>query len=168
MATFQLTPPAPFDFTKPEEWPKWKRRFEGFRISSALSGETGDNQVNTLIYAMGDQADDSPATFKLSEAEEKDYDVELAKMENYFVAKRNVIFERAKFNKRVQEETTTVDSFVTALLYALSEHCSSGQLHDELIRDKIVVGLRDRKLSGRLQLDADLTLKKAIDQASPK
>ena len=110
-ATFQITPPAPFDFTKPEEWPKWKRRFERFRISSALSVENGDNQGNTLIYAMGDQADDILATFELSEAEEKDYDVVLAKMENYFVAKRNVIFERAKFNKRVQEETETVDSF---------------------------------------------------------
>ena len=50
-------------------------------------------------------------------------------------------------------------------MYALSEHRSYGQLRDELIRNKIVVGLRDEKLSERLQLDADLTLKKAVDQA---
>ena len=31
-----------------------------------------------------------------------------------------------------------------------------------MIRDRIVVGLRDRKLSERLQLEADLTLEKAI------
>ncbi|UYV67652.1 K02A2.6-like [Cordylochernes scorpioides] len=34
-------------------------------------------------------------------------------------------------------------------------------LHDELIRDRIVVGVRDRALSERMQLDTDLTLVKA-------
>ena len=34
-----------------------------------------------------------------------------------------------------------------------------------MIRDRIVVGLRDRKLSERLQLEADLTLEKAITMA---
>ena len=35
----------------------------------------------------------------------------------------------------------------------------------QLIRDRIVVGLRDRKLSGKLQLDPKLTLELAIRQA---
>ena len=34
-----------------------------------------------------------------------------------------------------------------------------------MIRDRIVVGLRDRKLSERLQLEADLTLEKAMTMA---
>ena len=34
MAQLQLTPPEPFDFKSPEEWPKWKRRFDRFRIAS--------------------------------------------------------------------------------------------------------------------------------------
>lgn len=54
-----------------------------------------------------------------------------------------------------------VDAFVTAL-YALAEHCNCGGLHDELIRDRLVVGLMDKWLSARMQLDPDLTLQKAI------
>ncbi|KAG7456363.1 hypothetical protein JOB18_035729 [Solea senegalensis] len=57
-----------------------------------------------------------------------------------------------------------MDSLVTEL-YALAEHCSYGVLHDELIRDRLVVGLLDKGLSERMQLDAELTLDKAVRMA---
>ena len=50
-------------------------------------------------------------------------------------------------------------------LYRLAEHCSYGALHNEMIRDRIVVGLRDTRLSEKLQMDADLDLDKAIKMA---
>jgi len=65
---------------------------------------------------------------------------------------------------RRQEEGETIDSFVTAL-YALAEHCGYADLHNEMIRDRLVVGLRNAKLSEKLQLDSELTLDKAITQA---
>ena len=72
-----------------------------------------------------------------------------------------MIYERAKFNLRKQDEGGPVDSFITAL-YGLAEHCGYAELHDELIRDKIVVGIRDASLSEKLQLDPELTLSKAV------
>ena len=36
-----------------------------------------------------------------------------------------------------------------------------GNLHDDMIRDRIVVGIKDTVLSERMQLDDDLTLEKA-------
>ena len=57
-----------------------------------------------------------------------------------FVFLRKVIFERAKFGKRRQEEGKIVDTFITAL-HTLAEHCNFGSLADEMIRDRIVVGL---------------------------
>ena len=50
-------------------------------------------------------------------------------------------------------------------LNRLAEHCCFGPLHKELIRDRSVVGLRDSKLSEKLQLDADFTLEKAVTAA---
>ena len=64
---------------------------------------------------------------------------------------------------RKREEGEPVDAFVTDL-YALAEHCSFGALHDEMIRDRLVVGLLSARLSEKLQLDAELTLEKAITQ----
>lgn len=61
-------------------------------------------------------------------------------------------------------ENETVDSFVTAL-YTLAEHCNYGALHDELIRDRLVVGLANIRLSERMQLDKDLMLARAVEMA---
>ena len=47
-------------------------------------------------------------------------------------------------------------------LYCLVEHCGYGELQDEMIRDRIVVGLQDAALSEKLQLEPELTLESAI------
>lgn len=54
-----------------------------------------------------------------------------------------------------------VQNFITSL-YALAEHYSHGILKDELIRDGIVIGVADTKVSERLQLREKLTLAEAI------
>lgn len=43
-------------------------------------------------------------------------------------------------------------------MYDLSEHCEFGACKEENIRDRIVVGIRNKDLSRRLQLMKDLTL----------
>lgn len=53
-ATFTIQPPEPFDFTKPQEWERWIRRFDRFRLASNLNATSEENQVNTLVYCMGD------------------------------------------------------------------------------------------------------------------
>eukprot|EP00794_Sanderia_malayensis_P016472 gene16472-18109_t len=166
MASFQVNTPDKFNF-KPEEWGRWIRRFERFRIAAKLNKESEEAQVNTLIYSMGEEADDILASLKLTGEERKSYKTVKEKFDNHFVIKRNVIYERAKFNMRSQKDGEPVDSFITDL-FSLAEHCGFGELHDELIRDRIVVGLADRSLSERLQLEADLTLEKAITQARQK
>ena len=113
---------------------------------------------------MGDQADDILTSFKLSTSQLKQYHTVKTKFDEHFVVRRNVIFERAKFNRRRQEDGETVDTFITAL-HALAEHCDYGTLKDEMIRDRIVVGLQDSKLSEKLQLDSELSLAKAINHA---
>ena len=52
---FQVAAPDAFVFTKPNEWLKWIRRFERFRLASALDEKADAVQINTLIYAMGDE-----------------------------------------------------------------------------------------------------------------
>ena len=49
------------------------------------------------------------------------------------------LYERAKFNRRKQEDGETVDKFIKDL-DRLAEHCEYGILHDELVTDRIVVG----------------------------
>lgn len=53
-----------------------------------------------------------------------------------------LIYERAKFNYRCQKEGEAVDLFITDL-HAMAECCKYGIMKNELIRDRIVVGIRD-------------------------
>ena len=161
MATFKVSNPEQFDFSKPEGWNKWIQRFERFRIASGLGEKDGTTQVNTLIYCMGSEADEIFSSFHLSNENKKKFSSVKEKFDGYFIPKRNVIFERAKFNKRIQSADESVDHYITAL-HTLSEHCSYSDMRDQLIRDRIVVGIKDAKLSEKMQLDPDLTLEKSI------
>ena len=98
-----VTPPEPFPFSKPEEWSRWIRRFERFRIASKLNEEEDNAQLNMLLYCMGDRADEILQSFKYADGERESYDTVKKKLDEYFVPQRNVIYERALFNSRNQE-----------------------------------------------------------------
>ena len=136
-------------------------------MASELNKRDEESQVNTLVYSMGDEADDILQSFDLSETDRKKYKNVKDKFEGHFAIKRNILFEKAQFNMRVQQEGESVDSFITDL-YTLAEFCVFGKLHDELVRDKIVVGIRDKNLSERMQLESNLTLSKAINTVRQK
>ena len=67
----QLPLPARFDRAngpnQAECWIRWSRRFERYRIASGLKTKPEYRQVSTLLYAMGDCADDILATLRLDE-----------------------------------------------------------------------------------------------------
>ncbi len=112
--TYQVTPPSKFSF-KSVDWPRWIRRFERFRMATELDKKDEEKQVNALIYTMGDEADDILLSFNLSAEDLKRYETVKNKFENHFIAKRNIIYERAKFNVRIQNENEPVEDFITDL-----------------------------------------------------
>ena len=83
-------------------------------------------------------------------------------IKRYCVGQRNETFERFNFNMRVQQEGETVDAYVTALK-ALAKTCNFGQLQDDLLRDRIVIGIKDNATRKKLLNMPRLTLKKCID-----
>ena len=54
----QLKPPDPFDFKQHDNWMRWKRRFEPYRVASGLDEESQPRQVSALLYCLGEEADD--------------------------------------------------------------------------------------------------------------
>ena len=160
MASVKLQPPQPFNFQSPDEWPRWYRRFNQFRLASGLSEEDKARQVCTLLYCMGETAEDVLSSTDITDDEKKDYNAVIKKFDAFFKVRKNVIFERARFNSRCQREGETTEQFITNL-YQLIDYCDYGDLKDQMIRDRIVVGIRDKALSQRLQMDSELTLEKA-------
>ena len=159
-SNIQLKPPECFDFSQPDTWLKWKKRFEQFRVASGLNGEDESRQVSTLLYCLGEEADAVLTSTNIKEEDKTKYDAVLGKFDAFFQVRKNTIFERARFNRRNQNEGESAEQYITAL-YSLVETCDYGALKDEMLRDRIVVGIRNTALSEKMQTNADLTLEKA-------
>ena len=84
----------------------------------------------------------------------------MEKFEAYFIKCQNPIFECTKFNMHKQGETL-VDEFITDLSF-LAKHCGYNDLHDKMIRGRIIVEIWDSQLSEKLQMESNLMLKKAL------
>ena len=123
-------PSEPFSFSRLSEWPKWARRFERFRVASGLGSKGEEVQVNTLLYAMGDDADDILRSFQLSAADQKKYSEVKGRFDQHFLKKRIAIFERARCNRRKQAYIQTAVQSPPATEVRLEEIRVS-QEHDE-------------------------------------
>ena len=136
MAQIHFQPPDPLDFKNPEDWPRWKQRFEQFRVASGLVDQDAKKQVSTLLYCLGEQAETVLASTNITEEQRKVYDTVIGKFDSFFKVTRNVIFERARFNRRVQLEGESSEQFIVEL-YNLVEFCNYGELASEMIRDRL-------------------------------
>lgn len=156
--------PAEFNFEKSEEWPMWLKRFERYISVANLKERQESEKVDVLLYTMGEKAKEILDQIMPGTNNSATLKMVTDKFTEYFSPKKNTVFERYKFNSRRQQVGESVDSFVTAL-YSLAESCEYGTLKEELIRDRIVIGVREVRTSERLQLTTDLTLEKALNIA---
>ena len=137
-----------------------KKRFEQFQVASNLSRDPEDRQISTLLYCLGEEAENVLTSTGISEDDRKKYDSVLLQFDKFFKVRRNVMFERAVFNRRNQQQGESVEQYIIEL-YKLAETCEYGTMTPELIRDRLIVGILDSELSERLQLIPDLLLEKA-------
>ena len=109
MAHIRLEPPEAFCFTEnPDGWSRWIRRFEQFRVTSGLDKEAGTKQVSTLLYCLGEEAETILSSTYITDMKRADYK---KVVDRYFLVRRNVIFERARFNRRDQGEDETAERY---------------------------------------------------------
>ena len=135
MASLRLEVPENFDFRSPDDWPRWKKRFEQFRLASGLASEGEERQISTLLYCLGGEAEDVLGSTNITKGEQKQYSKVLEKFDSHFQVRRNLIFERARFNKRDQREGESAEQYITAL-YQLAERCEYRDFKSEMIRDR--------------------------------
>ena len=79
----QLKPRDNFDFSKPDNWEKWRKRFEQYRVAFGLKQEDEPRQVTTLLYSMGEEAESVLSSTGINDADREKYDAMKAKCDAF-------------------------------------------------------------------------------------
>ena len=83
----------------------------------------------------------------------------------HFSPKPIAIALRCKFNGRYRQPGESVAVFC-AELRKLAEFCEFGDSLEDMLRDRMVCGISDKRIQRRLLGEADLTYQKAYDLAT--
>lgn len=127
-----------------------------------LDGKPDARKIALLLTVAGPQSVEVFNTFVYTDAEEKDkFDTVVLKFDEHCSQKKNETFERYVFRSRLQQPAENFDVFLTDLKLK-ARTCNFGVLHDSMIRDQLVFGIKDKKVRERLLRETELTLAGAV------
>ena len=132
----------------------------GLRSSNRIGSKESSVRVATFRSVMG--KDCLQIFLNLNVGDEITITSSLSALGNYFLPKRNVVYERYVFNSCIQTPEKTVDGYVNRLR-KLASSCQFGTLTEEIISDRLVIGIQDTSIKARLLREKDLSLDKPLD-----
>ena len=106
----------------------------------------------------------STPNFKMHASVNLHPDSSLVPLKKHFNPTPSETVQRSKFHSRVRRPEETIAAFV-ADLRSLAEFCNFGSSLDDMLRDRIVCGVNNRKIQQTLLSEKTLTLKKALEVA---
>jgi hypothetical protein len=113
-SNYTLPPPPALEIHDPqaaEKWKRCKRAGTSYSLATGLNEKPEAVQVATLLTVVGEEAREVFSTFSHWERDGDDAKIApvLLKFEQYCQPRRNVPFERYRFNRRAQESGETID-----------------------------------------------------------
>ena len=159
-----LRPPGPLclEGNVSRNWMEWIRAFEFYETATELSTKSDGVRYATFLHVAGPAAQQIATTFAFTSGEVGKVSSLKKKFETYCQPKRNIAVLRYIFNTRNQKNEETFNKYLTELKAHVKD-CEFGDLEDDLLRDRIVCGIRDQTLREKLLQTEKLTLQKCID-----
>lgn len=146
-----------------ENWRVFKRNYEIFMIAKGIDEKADVVKINTFLNAIGKDAVEVYDSFGLSPVERASYASVIKSFEDFCAPRKNIVYERYRFGSRNQKDGEPFDVFLIEIK-KLARYCSFSD-EDDMIRDRIVIGITDSKLRTRLLEEKNLTMAKAIEKA---
>ncbi|KAK5642690.1 hypothetical protein RI129_008857 [Pyrocoelia pectoralis] len=158
----KIPAPLKFEGNLSENFKRFKQRFEIYLLATGASEKEDKVKVAMLLNIIGEEGLEIYNNFKLGKEDKQKYDKVISEFETYMNPRKNIIYERYMFNKRTQAEGESIDVFVNDLR-TLVKTCEYKDEADNLVRDRIVLGINDLRVQERLLTIENLTLKNAVD-----
>ncbi|XP_043245773.1 uncharacterized protein LOC122393625 [Amphibalanus amphitrite] len=143
------------------EWARFSRDWKYYAAAKELAEKPVLVQVGTFLNYAGIGAQEVASHFQWQDSD--GLPPLLEKFEAYCNPRRNVVLERYNFHARVQQPGESITTFLAALR-SLVVTCEFPD-PDNMIRDRLVIGVADRATQRALLRQADLTLTAAVDIA---
>ncbi|CAB4036167.1 Hypothetical predicted protein [Paramuricea clavata] len=161
IAPSNLPPPKSliFDDNLATTWESWKKSWTRYEIATGVQKQEGIVRVSTLLSVIGEDGVKAYDTFTWGEDEnQNDVDIVLKKFDEYCSPRTQIIYERYRFNNRNQAPGENIATYLTELR-TIARNCAHDSITpDEILRDRLVLGIRDDHVRERLLRLNDLTI----------
>ena len=160
-----IPPPAPLKVTGDvaTDWERFKSEFDNYEIATDLCDRDGKKRAAVFLACLGSAAHTLFRTFKFdNDGDRAKVDKIKEAFDKHWLGEVNVTYERYVFHQRIQQPGESIENFV-ADLRKLAKSCAFEQLEDSLIRDRIIIGIRDDPARRRLLQQKNITLADTID-----
>ncbi|XP_022796419.1 uncharacterized protein LOC111334864 [Stylophora pistillata] len=138
-----------------QRWRKWKRAFQLYALGKGITNDS--QKCGLLLHTAGLDVQEVYFTL-VPDGAEKNYAETFKVLDDYFIPKANVPFERHLFRQISQSNEETVDQFVCRLRLRAAS-CEFGEREDEYIRDQLIDKCYSAKLRRKfLEKEGSVTL----------
>ena len=165
MAASHIPVPEPMNCKHSDlvcQWQYFKESWEIYETATELVSKDQEIRCATLKVCMGKDCLSVLKHLDMTEEDRKTTKGILEALETYFKPQKNVVYERYVFFTCDQQATESVDQYITKLK-ELASSCDFGNLNEEMIRDRLVLGCVNPHVRERMFREKDLTLIKARD-----
>ena len=161
-----LSQPDPMNFASSnlsDSWESFKQSFDIYSDALELSAKSQKTQIGVLLHCIGKRGQQIFQTLTFDPPEDKDtYKKVVEKFDAEFSPRKNVTYERFKFNTCSQASGQCIEDYITELR-KLSSSCEFGTLCSSLIMDRLVCGINNNAVRERLLRQTNLTMNQAIE-----
>jgi len=147
-------------------WKLFRAQLDIYMVAKKFDKMSEDEKIANALVLMGSDCVPIYEQFSFDEGVEnkmKTLANVLAMFADHCEPVKNTIYERAKFNSLKQGDMS-IHQFITSL-QSQADLCEYNTMRDELVRDRIVVGVNDAKLREFLINVDNLTLSSCIQKA---
>ena len=149
-------PPLTTETNVTENWKIFRQKWENYSVITNLTSQAREYQMALLLHTLGDDGLRVYNGFQFDTPKEDRTAAEIiASFEAFAVGEVNITYERYVFNKRFQQEAETFECFLASIrrLVKTCQYCVNS-----IIRDRIVLGIRDPETQSELLKERALTL----------
>ena len=146
-----------------QSWKNFKQHVQ-FMFDGPLKKKDEEEKCAFLMLWVGEKGRSLFQTWNLTADQKKLLESYYKGFETYVKPTSNTIYNRYKFQSRVQNQDDTFEQFVTEL-QLLVKDCEYDK-PDEMVRDRIVTGVKNSKIRAKLLNEGSkLTLTKTLELA---